>query len=94
MLYVSPPFEVIIIGIMNFPSMFKGEGLWPLVVILIGILFQGVVFLVNKVSYRPYWKVYRDYYRGFKESDDGALYNILTIPYEPFKQFFDLFFGD
>ncbi len=83
----------IIVGIINFSSMLEGKGSWPLVVFLIGILFQGAVFLVNKVSYRPYWKVYRDYYRGFKESDDGALYNILVLPWELVKQIFGSFFG-
>jgi len=49
--------------------------------------------LVKRKSYKPYWKVYRDTYRGFKEDDDGALYNILSAPFELIKSVIDSFFS-
>ena len=55
--------------------------------IIISIIFFLLAFVVRQISYRPYWKVYRDMYRGFKESDDSVLYTILSIPLEIFNFF-------
>jgi tetratricopeptide (TPR) repeat protein len=84
----------ILIGVAayNLPAALDGENVSrTLTVAGIGILMQGLASLVKKISYRPYWKVYRDTYRGFKESDDGALYNILMLPWDMVKQIFDAF---
>lgn len=44
---------------------------------------------VKKLSYRPAWKVNRDHYRGFKEDEDGALFQLLWFPYS----FIEAIFG-
>ena len=85
---------LILFGIILITDLFEGGSIYPpIIVIGIGVLFQYAAGLVDKCSYRPYWKVYRDTYRGFKEHDDGILYNVLMLPWEIVKQVFGAFFG-
>ena len=57
----------------------------------LGLLLELAAGLVKKISYRPYWKIYRDAYRGFKESDDGILYNLLELPWTIIKTILEAF---
>ena len=53
--------------------------------LLIGILCFICFWLVRMVSMRPVWQIYRDECRGFHESEDRFLYNILSAPWEMVK---------
>lgn len=59
--------------------------------LILGAVFGLFAFLVYKISFRPIWKINRDYYRGFKESDDGALYTLLSWPLDLADTFADMF---
>lgn len=37
-------------------------------------------WLVHRLGRRPLWQLMRDEYRGFREKEDGLLYNILCLP--------------
>lgn len=62
-----------------------------LILIGIGILCQGAVALLTKISYCPKWMKCRDDVRHYKENDDGFIYNLLSIPFGIVEETFDMF---
>lgn len=70
-------------------ALFSGEGaILAIPYLVVAILGVFVVKLVDKYSYRPYWQIYRDYYRGYKERNDSFIFTILSFPFETARSFF------
>lgn len=59
----------------------------------LGILCVILSVLVTRVSMRPRWQAYRDSCRGFHESDDSLIYNVLAFPLEMVKEVLWAVFG-
>ena len=66
----------------------KGNSVMP---IMVGIAaFCAVLaYVVVRTGYLPYWQICRDEYRGFKDSEDGIVYNLLLLPVHVFRALLD-----
>lgn len=53
-----------------------------LIVLAVAAWFGLSAFIVTKYGTRPYWQIYRDHYRGFKQHDESLLFSIVSYPYE------------
>lgn len=54
----------------------------PAIFMLVAVLAFIGVKVIDKYSYRPYWQVYRDYYRGYKEKSEGWIFNLVSFPFD------------
>lgn len=81
----------LILGVIGIVRMTSGSK-FAWILLLIGIAMQGLGLLVKRVGRRPYWKVFRDEYRGFKQSEDSFLFNILLAPQDMIKEMLATFF--
>ena len=52
-------------------------------VLAVACVLFGII--AQKTGMRPAWQLYRDEIRGFRESEDGILYNILSLPWDMVK---------
>lgn len=62
-----------------------------LLMLLFTAVSAAIDVIIYKLSRRPYWMIFRDEYRGFRETEDSIVYTVLTIPCQFVSELIDAF---